>query len=441
MTFWGSLRTRILAGAVACVAVLAAVVMVALDTLVADELERDSRREAATLLASIADVLEPGLAAGDTAAVRTLALRLASSAPVIGLAVFDGRGTELVAAPDALRSDPILGRPPGAEAPAVALDVGDVPVVAAGRPVTRGGEVVGRVWLAIDRRPAEQALGRFRTFAALLMLGILGVTLMLSTVAAEALVRPLDALSDSVASLARGEGRGGEGAGGPQELRRLGRRVRRMAEQLAAARAALTRLAGDLDRLVHERTKELEAANRRLGELAHTDPLTGLANRRGLEIELERYISLSHRHRQPLAVVMMDLDAFKRYNDACGHLAGDSVLRTVAAALLGQARASDVVARWGGDEFCIVVPGADGGGALTAARRFIVAVLEAMADLSRPDVAAVLGASAGVACYPEDGEQGPVLVARADAALYRAKAAGGNAVLRLESVAESTLGA
>ena len=128
---------------------------------------------------------------------------------------------------------------------------------------------------------------------------------------------------------------------------------------------------------------------------------------------------------------MMDLDKFKQFNDAAGHLAGDTLLQTVASALRARARATDLVVRWGGDEFCILVPGAGPDAALKAAEVFVGAIREAAAALQLPGVDVVVGASAGVACYPGDGEDGSELIARADEALYEVKATGRGRVLRL----------
>jgi diguanylate cyclase (GGDEF)-like protein len=204
-----------------------------------------------------------------------------------------------------------------------------------------------------------------------------------------------------------------------------------MADQLEAARGELDREKADLKQRVTGQTRELQQANRLLMDIANRDVLTGLANRRRLELELERYISLSKRTGIPLAVVMMDLDKFKQYNDAAGHLAGDTLLQTVATTLRARARATDLVVRWGGDEFCILVPGAGPDGALKAAEGFVGAIREAAAAIQLPGGDVVVSASAGVACYPGDGEDGTELIARADEALYEVKATGRGRVLRL----------
>jgi diguanylate cyclase (GGDEF)-like protein len=244
-------------------------------------------------------------------------------------------------------------------------------------------------------------------------------------------LRALDDLADTMERLGRGELEARYPMRGVGEVDHLGHHINLMADQLEAARGELDREKADLKQRVTGQTRELQQANRLLMDIANRDVLTGLANRRRLELELERYISLSKRTGVPLAVVMMDLDKFKQYNDAAGHLAGDTLLQAVASTLRARARATDLEVRWGGDEFCILVPGAGPDGALKAAEGFVGAIREAAAALQLPGGGVVVGASAGVACYPGDGEDGTELIARADEALYEVKATGRGRVLRL----------
>lgn len=160
--------------------------------------------------------------------------------------------------------------------------------------------------------------------------------------------------------------------------------------------------------------RDLERENERLiaelRELATTDPLTGLANRRRVLEELETGIARASRTGEPLAVVMIDLDGFKRINDERGHPAGDLILRKTAAALRGVVRQGDVLGRYGGDEFVLVAHG-------TLALED--PLLERASAAVRRE--AGLAISAGVARCPADGSTAGGLIAAADARLYEIK--------------------
>jgi diguanylate cyclase (GGDEF)-like protein len=200
-------------------------------------------------------------------------------------------------------------------------------------------------------------------------------------------LRALDDLADTVERLGRGELEARYPMRGTGEVDRLGHDINLMAGQLEAARGELDREKADIKQRVTGQTRELQQANRLLMDIANRDVLTGLANRRRLELELERYISLSKRTGVPLAVVMIDLDKFKQYNDAAGHLAGDALLQAVASTLRARARATDLVVRWGGDEFCILVPGTGPEGALAAAEGFVRAIRGSRYRLQLPGTA------------------------------------------------------
>jgi len=430
MTFWQRLRNRIVVVAVGAAVVLFMAVLGVFEALRRGEASDALERQAVVISDVVGEMVGGAVVEGDKARAAELLRGLVSRGQVLGVVVLDGNRRVLAAEPTWLRKDSHLSVWPADQARDITIELRGLPALATFQPLVERDEVVGGTWLAVDREAAVAANRRFYTVALLLLIGLVGCCMVIATVGAEAIVRPLDNLGETVAALGRGEMGSRFELDGPEEMTRLGRRVNRMADALEASQSTLSRLAADLDRQVRERTRELEEASRRFSTMANTDPLTGLTNRRGLEIELDRYLSLSRRNQQPLAVIMMDLDNFKTYNDKCGHLSGDTVLKAVAAALRGRARASDVVARWGGDEFCLLIPATDPDGALAATRRFVIAVLDAMADLSRSDVSAVLGASAGLACYPEDGEEAAELIARADAALYKVKASGGSGVLR-----------
>ncbi|HEX9309118.1 MAG TPA: diguanylate cyclase [Anaeromyxobacter sp.] len=167
---------------------------------------------------------------------------------------------------------------------------------------------------------------------------------------------------------------------------------------------------------------------RQLADLAlasRRDPLTGLPNRRAFEEDLAREVARAARTGEPLAVVMLDLDRFKAVNDGYGHAAGDAVLRALAARAQGAVRAGDVVARLGGEELGLLLPGADLARAAEVAERLRAALAALPVDAAGHALAVT--ASLGCAVLAP-GEPPEALVARADARLYDAKRDGRNVV-------------
>ncbi len=174
------------------------------------------------------------------------------------------------------------------------------------------------------------------------------------------------------------------------------------------------------------RLQRVEATAEAMRALAHTDSLTGIANRRSAEHTLRRELQRAERYGRPLSLLILDLDDFKRLNDTLGHPAGDAALMRLSERLQHMLRESDSVARWGGEEFVIVAPETT----LADARR--------LAEVVRQYVSATpvideygLGASVGVASR-RPGDRPDTLVARADAALYLAKQEG-KACVRTEA--------
>lgn len=184
-----------------------------------------------------------------------------------------------------------------------------------------------------------------------------------------------------------------------------------------------------LEALVEERTRELEEANFKLELLSNTDGLTGIANRRSFDLALEEEWHRARRSGNSIALIMLDVDHFKLFNDHYGHLAGDDCLRSLAKVLIKEVRRSgDLVARYGGEEFVVLLPDTDADAANEAALRIQRSVW-ALA-LPRVDVAPnMVTFSLGVASLAPVRQHVPDnLVLEADRALYRAKAAGRNRI-------------
>ena len=166
--------------------------------------------------------------------------------------------------------------------------------------------------------------------------------------------------------------------------------------------------------------------------LSETDELTGLLNMRGFAIAAHRLFGQAVRYDRPASVLMIDSDNLKRVNDDYGHEAGNRLLRQLANAIQGELRATDVPARYGGDEFIVLLPETPGKGALDVAERVRSAI--AGMPLAAEGKSVASSVSVGVACFPEDGRTLDTLAARADRALYMAKQQGRNCVVRYRAV-------
>lgn len=162
---------------------------------------------------------------------------------------------------------------------------------------------------------------------------------------------------------------------------------------------------------------------------SHTDTLTGLLNRRGLEDTLERELASAQEHRRPLSLVVLDCDDFKDVNDRAGHEFGDALLREVGLVLREACRDGGSAARLGGDEFVVLVPGADVDEGMSEVVRIRRELDDGLADAGFP-----LRLSAGVATYPYDGASASQLLRAADQALYRAKAGGKDLVVSFREI-------
>ena len=189
------------------------------------------------------------------------------------------------------------------------------------------------------------------------------------------------------------------------------------AELLARARALLR------TKQTHDRIRKLQLT---LEQMVVSDPLTGLHNRRFLMDRLLQEMQRSDRHGEPLAFAMIDLDGFKTINDLYGHVLGDKVLRAVGNAISRSIRVSDIAARYGGDEFAVILPQTPPEGAMRVCERLLRAISEAGFQDDSGKIFRVT-ASLGLAYYPADDVETPEdLVHSADGALYGAKRSGKN---------------
>ncbi len=193
----------------------------------------------------------------------------------------------------------------------------------------------------------------------------------------------------------------------------------------------LTRVFNNRVQRLNEGREEIDAVNRKLREqnrelqvLSSTDPLTGLYNRQHLNGKLRSLLRSSQATNQPFAVMMLDLDSFKQLNDRHGHLAGDQALKLIAEHMRETLRASDYAARFGGEEFVVLLPKVGPERAQELAERLRQAVEDTPLQLHDEEVHVTT--SVGIAVFPTDGEDPDTLINRADEALYVAKSEGRN---------------
>jgi diguanylate cyclase (GGDEF)-like protein len=209
------------------------------------------------------------------------------------------------------------------------------------------------------------------------------------------------------------------------DLRRLGQAAGQLADGHDHVRAQV-RGRGALRELAaafNDMATRIAAQKAALTEMAISDPLTGLHNRRSFQVRLAEEIERTRRSQVPFTL-LLDLDHFKQVNDRFGHQAGDQALQAVAAVLHQQLRAVDLPARIGGEEFAVLLPDTTGHGALEAAERLRAAI--AAQPIPHPHATITVTASIGVAWCPAHADTGDGLLRVADQALYQAKRAGRN---------------
>jgi diguanylate cyclase (GGDEF)-like protein len=271
-----------------------------------------------------------------------------------------------------------------------------------------GDRVVGTVrrvpglnWIVVTEIPSAEA---FRQVARLRNVTLLIVTALLAAVGAlgyllgALIVRPLDRLTKGAAKVAAGD----------------------LGVDLPVVTGGEV---GYLTEVFNNMVARLREGHEDLERQSATDPLTGLYNRRRMMEALENEVRRSRRLKHSFAVLLADVDNFKRYNDAHGHPAGDEVLKRVAAILRDATRDVDIVARYGGEEFFVLMPETEGDGAADVADR----VRQRLAADPLPGGTVTL--SFGVAEFPVHGDTGETLIAIADAALYQAKREGRDRVV------------
>ena len=407
------------------------------------ELVRDQHD---TYMVQVAAVLAKAAAAtfasGDLTALQELATESANGAPLLYVIFSDVDGRQLAVAEhrnasllrrlhrDSSERAPVPGLPvfrAGNDNMPVFLDItypisirAPEAVTADGSPSDSKSELVGYV------RTGMIANSWHRTMSSKLDI-VVGVGI-LATLAAiplgflliHRIVSPLDGLAGVMLRFSRGELDVRSSVRRRDEIGRLALAFNRMADQHQHTHDRIVQLNAELEKRVAQRTQQLR-------ELASREPLTGLYNRRYFNEMLERRFSETTRYETDLSCIMIDLDGFKAVNDVFGHHIGDELLVLTARTITDQLRSADVAARFGGDEFILLLPQTDADRARVLGERIVEQFTRSAAErFPKVDISM----SMGIASLPSlDIRDAESLIRTADHAMYDAKAAGKNRVV------------
>jgi len=288
--------------------------------------------------------------------------------------------------------------------------------------------------VTLDAISAEAASSFSRR---ILLVGLLSSTVagLLARRAAARLMRPIERLVGAALQISRGE----ENVELPESSAK---------DEIAVVAQSYRQMMGRLDdraRRLEDSQRQVEEVNQRLRiqneelqclaemleQLSITDGLTKLHNHRFFQEHLRREMKRSDRRAEPLALILVDIDRFKSWNDRLGHAAGDQILRRVAEVMNDLIRESDLLSRYGGEEFALIAPNTDYVGALQLAEKIRSTIAETKFVIAPPSERQALTVSIGVALYR--GDHG-ALFNDADRALYSAKRLGRNCVISAESL-------
>jgi len=287
------------------------------------------------------------------------------------------------------------------------------PVVGA---LKRMSELAWGVVAEKERAKAYAQIVRLRNVTLVLVVGLLLFIGLGAYLLGLTLVRPLDRLTGGASKVAAGDLEVDLPVLSSSEVGYLTEVFNDMVARLRQGREELAAI-----------NKTLRKKNKELHELSITDSLTGLYNRKHLMETLDNEVARSKRHKHDFAVLVIDIDHFKEYNDTYGHLAGDEVLSRLGSVFKKSVRSCDYVARYGGEEFILVLPEIGPEDGVKAAERIRKKVVkENFAGDGEPREVTV---SVGVASYPKDGDDPQAIIRHADAALYKSKESGRNRVV------------
>jgi diguanylate cyclase (GGDEF)-like protein len=267
-----------------------------------------------------------------------------------------------------------------------------------------------------ERAKAYAQIVRLRNVTLVLVVGLLFFIGLGAYLLGLTLVRPIDRLTGGASKVAAGDLEVDLPVLSRSEVGYLTEVFNDMVARLRQGREELAAI-----------NETLRKKNKELHELSITDSLTGLYNRKHLMETLDNEVARSKRHKHDFAVLVVDIDHFKEYNDTYGHLAGDEVLSRLASVFKKSVRSCDYVARYGGEEFILVLPEIGPHDGVQAAERIRKKVVKEKFVGDGESIEVTV--SVGVASYPKDGDDPQAIIRHADTALYKAKETGRNRVV------------
>ncbi len=395
---------------------------------------KNQERHATQLCAGLAQLAADALAQRDWPHLQRVANKFASGDPLIFVSFCDAQGRSWASASrNDLPIDPAwlqlgedarrtVGQPllryehPGVP---TFLDV-SYPINRA-LAATDGGPspLLGYVRVGFNVDPTLKEFAGVMDLVSGIALVVVLITIPFAFLVVRQIVVPLNELSLTAEKLAQGDRSARSRVSRTDEIGQLARSFNHMADEIDRNEKKITAMNADLEERVRDRTRQLK-------EMAARDPLTGLYNRRHVDEVLARSFAEAKRYGHPLSCLMIDLDNFKAVNDRFGHHAGDQALMLAADTVSGELRASDIAARFGGDEFVVLLPHAEQEQAAVLARR--------IADRFASNIRAALPTlrtrlSIGIASLGDgDADRPEGLVRAADRALYAAKQRGRNRI-------------
>jgi len=297
----------------------------------------------------------------------------------------------------------------------------------AGKAVKLGNQVLGAVAVGLSTEPLNEKIAAYTQRSLILVLISILLGSLLSFWLGRQITNPLRELANIACQMSAGDIFVQIDIPSKDEIGQLGDAFNHMTTSIQKREFELRELAAGLERTVEERTIELRRHNKQLERIAIEDPLTGIYNRRYFFELAEKEVERAKRYKNPLSVVILDADNFKRMNDNFGHLIGDQILVNLAKLCLNNIRSLDILARYGGEEFVILMPEATKKDAQKIAERLRKLVAETSMVTGALDV--MITISLGVASWNCNQELNfDSLLVRADQALYQSKEYGRNRV-------------